>query len=118
MKPRIATFCVWIVVFCMIPAGLAQGLKKLSHSEAISAIASKVQPDYPPMARQLKIQGVVEVEAVVTESGQVDSVSIVSGNPLLTKPTVDAVKRWKFTPQMEDGKPVRFVAPISFTFKQ
>jgi outer membrane biosynthesis protein TonB len=44
-------------------------------------------------------------------------VHIVSGNPVLTKAAVEAVKKWKFTPVMEDGKPARAVAPISLEFK-
>jgi protein TonB len=96
--------------------GIAQSVKKLSRSEAVSAVVSKVQPDYPPMARQLKIQGAVEVEATLSENGQVESVTIVSGNPVLTKPVVEAVKKWKFTPQTQDGKPVRAIAPVTVNF--
>ena len=90
--------------------------KKVSRAEALSALASKVQPDYPPMARQLKIQGVVELEAVIAENGDVDKVDIVSGNPMLTAPAVQAVKHWKFKPFMEDGKPIRVQAPITLNF--
>lgn len=83
----------------------------------MSAVTSKVQPAYPPVARQLKIEGVVELEISITEGGQVDNVTIVSGNPVLTKPAADAVKKWKFAPQFQDGKPARAVAPVSLAFK-
>jgi protein TonB len=91
--------------------------KKITRAEAIGAIAIKVQPDYPAMAKQLKIQGTVELEALVTETGTVANVEIVSGNPLLTAPSVQAVKRWKFKPFMEDGKAIRVLAPISLDYK-
>ena len=98
--------------------GLAQDTpKKITRSEALGALATKVQPDYPIMAKQLKIQGTVELEAIVTETGTVGNVQIVSGNPVLTAPAVQAVKRWKFKPFLEDGKAIRVLAPINLDFK-
>jgi TonB family protein len=69
------------------------------------------------MAKQLKIEGAVELEAVVAETGAVEKVNIVSGNPVLTRPAVEAVKRWKFSPFTAEGKAVRALVPISMTFK-
>jgi periplasmic protein TonB len=92
-------------------------LKRLSKSQAVNAVVSKVPPDYPAVAKQLKMQGTVELEAVISTEGTVAEVHIVSGNPVLTKAAVEAVKKWKFTPVMEDGKPARAVAPISLEFK-
>lgn len=91
--------------------------KKVSKAEGLNNATSKVQPDYPAMARQLKIEGLVELEAVVTEGGVVEKVNIVSGNPVLTRPAVDAVKRWKFAPFTAEGKPVKAVVPVSVNFK-
>jgi len=92
--------------------------KKLSRSEALGAVLTKVQPEYPQVARQLKLGGEVEVEVVITEEGTPENVKIVSGNPVLTKPCVDALKKWKFKPITEDGKPVKAVAELSFTFQK
>jgi len=101
----------------LVICGFSQDAKKVSRADALQAITSKVQPEYPPVARQLKLQGVVELEAVVAEDGTVTKVNIVSGNPVLTKPASEALKKWKFKPFLEDGKPVSVVAPISLTFK-
>jgi protein TonB len=92
-------------------------LKKISKTEALTAATSKVQPDFPPVARQLKIEGTVELEAVVAETGIVEKVNIVSGNPVLTRPAADAVRKWKFQPFTADGKPAKALAPVTFTFK-
>jgi len=98
-------------------AGCAQGeIKKVSRPEALAAVVTKVQPEYPPIARQLKVHGVAELEAVVSEDGMVEKVNILSGNPVLTKPAADALKRWKFRPFTSDGKPVKALAPVSFDF--
>jgi periplasmic protein TonB len=108
---------IWLAMLFTLPV-LAQGeARRVTKSEALSAVASKVQPDYPPIARQLHVEGVVELEAVVSASGAVAKVNIVSGNPMLTGPTSEALKRWKFRPFLEDGKPIQVVAPVSFTFK-
>jgi protein TonB len=91
--------------------------KKITRTEALSALVTKAQPEYPPIAKQLKIQGTVELEVAVSETGEVTKVDIVSGNAVLTNPAVQAVKRWKFKPFLEDGKPVRVVAPVVLEFK-
>lgn len=118
LRPH-SNLCLYsILVGLFLPAaGLPQELVKLSRAEATRAVVSKVAPEYPAMARQLKMAGEVEVEAVVTETGQVEAVNIVSGNPVLTRAVVEAVKKWKFAPQMMGGKPARAVAPLSFNFK-
>ena len=95
----------------------AQEPKKVSKSEGLNAATTKVQPDYPAMARQLKIEGAVELEAVVTESGSVEKVNIVSGNPVLTHPAAEAVKKWKFAPFSAGGKTVKALVPIAMNFK-
>jgi TonB family protein len=53
----------------------------------------------------------------VTENGTVEQVSIVSGNPVLTRPASDAIKKWKFTPFTADGKAVKALVPVSMSFK-
>jgi protein TonB len=106
------------LVALALVAGMAQEApKKITKAEALNAIASKVQPAYPAMARQLKIQGTVELDAIVAEDGSVAKVEIVSGNPVLTAPAVEAVKHWRFKPFTEEGKPIRVMAPIALDFK-
>ena len=91
--------------------------KKVSKSEGLSNAIAKVQPDYPSVARQLKIEGAVELEALVTESGTVERVNIVSGNPLLTRPAADAVKKWKFAPFLSAGKAIKALVPVGLSYK-
>lgn len=92
------------------------GPKKLTRSEALSSVVSRIPPEYPSIARQLRLEGVVELEVLVAESGAVEQVNIISGNPVLTKPAAEAAKKWKFAPSQEAGKAVKALAPISVTF--
>jgi TonB family protein len=54
---------------------------------------------------------------MLAEDGSVADVRIVSGNPVLTKSAAAAVKRWKFTPVTDGGKPVKALAPVTLVFK-
>jgi TonB family protein len=76
----------------------AEDPKKISTQEAMAALVEKVNPEYPELARQLKLSGQVEVQAVIQEDGAIAEVTTVSGNPVLAKAVVDAVKKWKFKP--------------------
>ncbi len=107
-----------VLLFVSMFPGLAQEVaKKASRAEGESAVLTKVPPEYPAVAKQLKIQGTVELQAVVGGSGEVEKVNIVSGNPVLTKPAVDAVKKWKFKPFMVDGKAATTEVPVVISFK-
>ena len=110
-RTALVILILWTVV------AFAQDVKKVSRADAMGAVVTKVQPDYPPLARQLKLEGSVELEAEVSETGTVEKVNIISGNPVLTRPAVNAVMKWKFTPFKSDGKPVKAVAPVSLAFK-
>ncbi|MEI9973615.1 MAG: energy transducer TonB [Ignavibacteriota bacterium] len=91
--------------------------KKLNHAESLSAAISKPQPEYPPVARQLKVEGTVELNATVGEDGTVEKADVLSGNPILAKAAQETLKKWRFSKMTEDGKAVKFVANVAFTFK-
>ena len=96
---------------------LADEVRRLTQAEAVKQALAKPQPDYPAIAKQLKLEGRVEVEAAIAEDGSVESVRILNGNAVLTNSAAIATKRWKFSPITEAGKPVRALATLSFTFR-
>jgi protein TonB len=106
---------IGLVVLCVAFAQDAP--KKVSKAEGLNAVTTKVAPDYPVIAKQLKIEGAVELEAIVAENGTVEKVNIVSGNPVLTRPAVEAVKKWKYAPFTSEGKAVKAAVPVSVNFK-
>ncbi len=73
---------------------------------------------YPAEAAQKQIQGQVWVKLLVSETGDVENVEVVSGDPILAKAAVDAVKKWKFKPFIKNGKPVKVFTkmPLDFAF--
>ncbi len=86
------------------------------EADAKKAAIERPAPAYPMVARQLKLKGKVSIEAVVNESGEVADVKVVAGNPVLSKPAVEAVKKWRFRPFEQQGKPAAAVVALSFEF--
>lgn len=101
----------------MLWAGLAVAEVRVSSSDAIKAAVNKPQPVYSPIAKQMKVAGKVEVEAVVDTAGNVETVKALTGNPLLTQSAVNAVQKWKFTPFTANGQPSKAVVTLNFDFR-
>lgn len=80
-------------------------------------LISRVEPQYPPLARQMRIQGVVELLAVVGTDGRIRELRLLSGSPLLAPAAMDAVKHWVYRPTYLNGDPVEVTAPITVNFK-
>lgn len=81
-------------------------------------IVYKQQPEYPEVARKVRLQGEVTVEALVDQEGCVNKVDILQGLPMgLDKATQDAVSRWVFHPAQAKGKPVpvAYVLTVNFS---
>lgn len=89
---------------------------RLTEAEARKAAIARPAPEYPLMARQLKVTGKVTLEVVIGEDGTVNSVRPVVGNPILTKPAAEALRKWRFKPFESGGKPVSAIAELTFEF--
>ncbi|MBX3244731.1 MAG: energy transducer TonB [Acidobacteria bacterium] len=73
-------------------------------------------PQYPAAARQLRATGIVRVDIVVDEEGNVAEIKKMQGHTLLQNAARDAIKKWKFKPFTRDGRPVSAVGFINFNF--
>lgn len=77
----------------------------------------KITPEYPDVARRIRLEGRVSLEVVVGPDGSVETVDVVAAtNPLFTGPAVDAVKRWRYTPATWRGRAVRVFYSVEVTF--
>jgi TonB family protein len=100
-----------------IPQG--DGTKDVLPLEIGSLIAyatKQQQPVYPPAAKNMRMTGLVKVEVVINESGEVAEVQKTSGPTMLQGAAKDAARRWKFKPFMRDGQPVKATGFINFNF--
>jgi TonB family protein len=76
-----------------------------------------VLPRMPPQAIEQKLEGTVTVRITFDEPGNVDSISVLSSpHELLTLAVLTAMRQWKLSPRLKDGKPIKTVARQSFTF--
>jgi periplasmic protein TonB len=75
-------------------------------------------PDYPVLARQARLSGVVVIEAVIDEHGDVKGMRAISGHPLLIPAALSAVSKRKYEPTILDGEPtpIDLRVEISFSF--
>lgn len=79
-------------------------------------LVNRVQPIYPPLARQTRISGTVKLHAIIAKNGGVESLTVVSGHPLLVQSALDAVKQWRYQPTLLNGDPVEVDTEIDVIF--
>lgn len=75
-----------------------------------------IQPTYPPLARQARIQGAVVLQAEISKDGSIENLRLVSGHPMLAPAAIDAVKQWKYKPYYLNGEPVEVETQITVNF--
>ncbi len=80
-------------------------------------LIKKVDPVYPPEARQAGIEGTVILEATIDTQGKVIKVKVLKGeNELLNKAGIEALQQWEYEPAIVDGKPLQFVITVTMRF--
>jgi TonB family protein len=80
-------------------------------------LVSSTRPLYPTTAKQSNIQGTVTVSANVDETGKVSSARALNGPLLLREAAVEAVKHWKYSPGLTDGKPTPSQVTVGVEFR-
>ncbi len=89
---------------------------KLEEVNPQFKILKRVQPDYPPVARDRRIEGKVLLHAIIGKDGSVVSVDAISGNQELIEAARYAAKKWKYQPVVVEGKPVEVDVQIEMYF--
>jgi protein TonB len=79
-------------------------------------VSNRVQPIYPTLARQARIQGVVLLEAIIGKTGSLEKLRVLSGHPLLVQAALDAVNQWRYRPTVLDGEPVEVITTVEVHF--
>ncbi len=97
-------------------ADVPKDTSPMAVGSLIEYATQKANPVYPQTARSMRMTGIVRIEVVVDEEGQVAKVQNSSGPSLLRGAATDAVKKWKFKPFTRDGEPVKATGFVSFNF--
>jgi TonB family protein len=88
---------------------------RLSPGTAL-VVSHPVQPDYPLLARQMKVQGSVILQAVIGKEGTIQELQVLSGPAILSVAAREAVKQWHFKPYLQSGDAVETEAKITVNF--
>ncbi len=90
----------------------------LHRSEGVMAAALiyKVQPPYPAIARAIHLAGTVNLRAIIGTDGTVRHLEVISGNPILANPALQAVRQWRYQPTRLNGEPVEVETFITVNF--
>jgi protein TonB len=83
---------------------------------AAEIVSRPVQPAYPLLAKQMKIQGAVILDAYIGKDGNIQGLQVVSGPAILSAAAEEAVKQWRFRPYLQAGQPVETEARITVNF--
>jgi len=76
-----------------------------------------LNPVYPDIAKQARVQGIVILECVIGPRGDVTKVRVLRGIPLLDQAAITAVKQWVYTPTLMNGVPVPVVMTVTVNFR-
>ena len=80
-------------------------------------LITRVEPRYPPLAVQTHMQGMVVIDAIIDEHGNVVEAKVVSGPPLLIQAALDAVRQWKYQPTYLNDEPVPVQLNVTVQFR-
>jgi protein TonB len=99
-----------------IPKPTAQTVK-VSQGVSQGLLIKRVNPVYPKQAMDGRIQGAVQLDAHIAKDGSINSIKVLSGDPVLAAAATDAVKQWKYKPYFLDGQPIAIQTQITVNFK-
>ena len=94
----------------------APGTIRISQGVSQGLLIKKVQPVYPAIARQIHRQGSVQLLATIDKAGNTAKVQLLTGDQMLARAAVDAVKQWKYRPYLLNGSPVEIETQITVVF--
>jgi protein TonB len=80
------------------------------------SLIRRVEPTYPPLARQARIQGTVVLVAVISKAGTIDNLRLISGHPMLVQAALDAVSQWRYRPYILNGDVIEVETQITVNF--
>ena len=85
-------------------------------ADTSEVVTHSVNPDYPVLAREMKVQGSVILQALISRDGAIQGLHVLSGPPILASAAEEAVRQWHFRPHYEDGETVETKAKITVNF--
>jgi len=110
------------VMFCvLVPATFAQirpaGIRV--REDVIRALREKrVDPAYPQAALKASVHGLVELQVKISQTGEVQNVQLVSGDPVLASSAIEAVKQWHYKPDLLNGAAMTVFTKVTLNYER
>ncbi len=92
------------------------GVVRVAQGEMAELLISKVPAEYPAVPKRARIQGTVVLRIDIDKEGNVSSIQLISGHPLLAPAAIDAVKQWKYKPYLLNGEPAEVETQVRVNF--
>jgi protein TonB len=80
------------------------------------SLIRRIQPVYPVPARTMRVQGTVVLYALISKSGTIENLRVLSGHPLLAPAAIDAVSQWRYRPYILNNEPIEVETQITVNF--
>ncbi len=80
-------------------------------------LVHRVEPIYPAIARQIRLEGTVQLRAVIGRDGTVQSAEVLSGSPVVVQAAIKAILDWRYQPTLLDGEPAAVETLITVVFR-
>jgi TonB family protein len=96
---------------------VTEAAERVQMSAGASEVVSHhVNPDYPLLARQMKVQGSVILQALIGRDGTIQGLEVVTGPPILANAAEEAVRQWRFKPHYQGSEAVETQTKITVNF--
>jgi len=99
-----------------VHAAKPSGPLRVSAGVASGQLIVPIQPRYPAIAQQARVQGTVVVSAIIGTDGRIASIRVLSGPPLLVPAATEAIQRARYRPWTLNGQPVEVETTINVVF--
>lgn len=100
----------WAAIVLLIATSCPQ--PAFSQTELSRKAKVKIAPEYPELARRMKLSGTVKIMVTIMPNGDLKDTKVMGGNPILVNAAMEALKKWRFEPAPEETS-----GTVEFSFK-
>jgi len=100
------------------PKVKAEAPKKVNISAgvAVGLLVQKTTPVYPPIAKAARVSGTVVIQAMISKTGSIENLKVISGPAMLQSAAMDAVRTWRYRPYLLNNEPVEVETTVNVIF--
>jgi protein TonB len=88
----------------------------VSAGVAVGMLIQKSTPTYPPIAKTARVSGTVVLQAIISKTGTIDDLHVISGPEMLREAALNAVRSWRYRPYMLNNQPIAVETTVNVIF--